>query len=192
VQRLKAGALTMRALVRMKVADDMDLVAARQALNTTSAFFSALEARSARLAQSLFATIQSLQWPRLVDSVVRAALLLFSLSCVVNLQQRIFMVLCAFLWMSCGGLPSFFHRFGTRFVFVFTHRKNNCAKTTRSILDARGSIVQAINHCEHVIFRFSEQHGTFQCGSQCFRHCRFIRQVTIALRFREFHGIVTR
>jgi hypothetical protein len=61
VQRLKAGALTMRALVRMKVADDMDLVAARQALNTTSAFFSALEARSARLAQSLFATIQSLQ-----------------------------------------------------------------------------------------------------------------------------------
>lgn len=61
LQRLKAGALTMRALVRMKVADDMDLVAARQALNTTAAFFAALEARSTRLVQSLFATIQSLQ-----------------------------------------------------------------------------------------------------------------------------------
>ena len=58
--RLKQGATTMRALVRMKVADDMDLVAAKQALLTTSTFFTALHAFAAKSESTLFACIQKL------------------------------------------------------------------------------------------------------------------------------------
>ena len=51
----------MRALVRMKVADDMDIVAAKQAVNTAAAFFKALQARAAANSTTPFDCIQTLQ-----------------------------------------------------------------------------------------------------------------------------------
>lgn len=59
--RLKSGATTMRALVRMKVADDMDLVAAKQALVTTSTFFTGIEAVAVKLGLAVFDCIGLLQ-----------------------------------------------------------------------------------------------------------------------------------
>lgn len=51
----------MRALVRMKVADDMDIVAAKQALVTSDSFFTAVGKRAEVAGITPFAVIQSLQ-----------------------------------------------------------------------------------------------------------------------------------
>jgi hypothetical protein len=58
--RLKQGATVMRSLVRVKVADDADLLAAREALATISQFFSLLRARAFRRDQGLYDTIVQL------------------------------------------------------------------------------------------------------------------------------------
>ncbi len=58
--RLKQGATTMRSLVRVKVADDADLQAAREAMGTISHFFSLVAARAFRKGQGLYDVIAEL------------------------------------------------------------------------------------------------------------------------------------
>ena len=58
--RLRGGATAMRALIRMKVADDMDLAAAGQALHTAAAFFTGVHARAAATGMGVYAIIQTL------------------------------------------------------------------------------------------------------------------------------------
>ena len=52
--------MTMRSLVRVKVADDADLLAAREAMSTISHFFSLVAARAHRKGQGLFDVIKEL------------------------------------------------------------------------------------------------------------------------------------
>ena len=60
LKALVTGATTMRSLVRVKVADDADLMSAREALTTVSSCFALLTARSTRLNCGLWAVIESI------------------------------------------------------------------------------------------------------------------------------------
>ncbi len=50
----------MRSLVRVKVADDADLLAAKEALSTVAHFFSLVAARAFRRGQGLYEVIKEL------------------------------------------------------------------------------------------------------------------------------------